>query len=797
MHSVLRLAWPWLSAAALTTLLGACGDGQGSSSSGNTSTTTSATTAPTVSLTASATSITSGQPLTLTWSSTNASSCIATGPWGGIEPLSGNSSQTPATAGVLDYTLTCNGALGSATQSVSVTVAPGSGGSVPPAAPAVTIAISSPTLVAGQSTVLTWSTSNATTCAASGAWNGVEGTSGSISVTPTVTGNLVYALNCSGPGGSTAGSVPLTVSTSSNTSPVVTIAVSPASIVVGQSATLSWSTSHVTSCTASATWVGPQNLSGTQVVMPAAAGNYPYTLNCTGASGSASNTGTLQVVNAYSLGGAVTGLAGTGLVLADTAGDTLPVAANGNFVFPARLATGTPYTVKVQAQPSGQSCTIANGSGTMGTSNISNVAVSCASASFIVGGSIAGLSGSGLVLQDNAGSNLSIATGANSFTFAAPLANGATYAVTILTQPTHQACLVAKGTGTVTGSNITNVVINCASQYAYVSNYGDKTLSQFIIASDGQLLPMATATVATDTGPAALALEASGKYAYAANQGSADVSQFAIGATGTLTAMSAATVPAGTYPSSIVADPSGKYVYVSNKGDGTLSQFSISTSGALTPLAAKTAAAGAQPFRIALTPDGKYAYVTNLQSTVSQYSLGATGGLSPLTTTQVNAGQWPLGLATDPASQHVYVTNSGQCLTCADGTISQYSIDASGNLTPLTTATISAGSWPIAITLAPSGKYAYVANSGDNTVSQYAIGSDGSLSPMTPATVPAGTRPASIRLDASGQYAYVVNAGDNTVSEYAVGSTGGLTPLSTATVTVGTAPSAMVIGSIR
>lgn len=41
-------------------------------------------------------------------------------------------------------------------------------------------------------------------------------------------------------------------------------------------------------------------------------------------------------------------------------------------------------------------------------------------------------------------------------------------------------------------------------------------------------------------------------------------------------------------------------------------------------------------------------------------------------------------------------------------------------------------------------EYAYVANYGGNTVSQYTIGAGGALTPMTPATVAAGSNPASI-----------------------------------------------------
>ena len=74
------------------------------------------------------------------------------------------------------------------------------------AAPSVTVSISvSPaTIVAGASATLTWSSTNATSCAASGSWSGSEATSGTLSVTPSANGSYSYTLTCTGAGGTTA-----------------------------------------------------------------------------------------------------------------------------------------------------------------------------------------------------------------------------------------------------------------------------------------------------------------------------------------------------------------------------------------------------------------------------------------------------------------------------------------------------------------------------------------------------------------------------------------------------------------
>jgi hypothetical protein len=80
-----------------------------------------------------------------------------------------------------------------------------------------------------------------------------------------------------------------------------------------------------------------------------------------------------------------------------------------------------------------------------------------------VGGTLVGLSGSGLVLQNNAGDDLAVTANSTSFSFATALATGAAYTVTVKTQPGNptQVCSVTNGAGTVGSTNITNIVIAC------------------------------------------------------------------------------------------------------------------------------------------------------------------------------------------------------------------------------------------------------------------------------------------------------------------------------------------------
>jgi hypothetical protein len=165
----------------------------------------------------------------------------------------------------------------------------------------------------------------------------------------------------------------------------------------------------------------------------------------------------------FTIGGTVTGLSGSGLVLQDNGGDSLPITASSTFTFTTPVTGTAKYAVTVLTQPisPNQICTVSNGSGTA-KANVSNVTVNCV-ASFTIGGNVSGIAGTGMVLQDNGGDDLTI-TGNGAFTFKTLLATGSAYAVTISKQPSKpaQTCNIVTGTGSGTATaNVTNVTINC------------------------------------------------------------------------------------------------------------------------------------------------------------------------------------------------------------------------------------------------------------------------------------------------------------------------------------------------
>jgi hypothetical protein len=90
----------------------------------------------------------------------------------------------------------------------------------------------------------------------------------------------------------------------------------------------------------------------------------------------------------FTLGGTVTGLVGSGLVLAyDSNVEMLPIAAAGSFVFTTPALSTSSYVVTVAAQPTApvQTCSVTNGTGNDPTNDVTNVHITCSAPALACG----------------------------------------------------------------------------------------------------------------------------------------------------------------------------------------------------------------------------------------------------------------------------------------------------------------------------------------------------------------------------------------------------------------------------
>lgn len=229
----------------------------------------------------------------------------------------------------------------------------------------------------------------------------------------------------------------------------------------------------------------------------------PVTQTCSLTNGSGTLSGadvtdvtvTCADVPTYAVGGTISGLNGT-IVLQNNGGDDLSRSADGPFAFATELVEGATYNVTILTEPTTQSCSVSNGSGTVGTANVTDVTVTCVDAvKYAVNVELSGLAaGESVTLQNNGADSL-VLTADGTTAFSNTLENGAAYAVTVSVQPASQECTVSGGSGTIAGADVT-VPVTCVDVATYAVGgmvsglVGDLTLllnggSDLVISADG------------------------------------------------------------------------------------------------------------------------------------------------------------------------------------------------------------------------------------------------------------------------------------------------------------------------
>lgn len=235
-------------------------------------------------------SVTVNQLVTLTWNSTTAP-CTSVDPsggvnWGGSNIIpSGSLPISETSAGTFTYSITCGTGSQTVHASTTVTVA---------APPPTTISANSMTAVINTPVSLTWNSSGAGVCTATGGdgsdgWTGTKNGSGMATVSAATTGTITYGINCNNMYAQTqvAYTAPSTTLAPAPT-PTATLASNKNTQVVGQSVTLTWNSQNSSSCMASGGggsdgWAGSLALSGSMQITESNVGTATYMLTCTGA----------------------------------------------------------------------------------------------------------------------------------------------------------------------------------------------------------------------------------------------------------------------------------------------------------------------------------------------------------------------------------------------------------------------------------------------------------------------------------------------------------------------------------
>ena len=232
---------------------------------------------------------------TLSWTTTNAAACSASGSWSGAQSTNSSQAYGSVAAGTYTYTLTCTNPSGSASDSVTVYVLP------PP-----TVSITAPaSLTAPASYTASWTSANASACSGSNRFSGLSGLSGSLNETSLPAGAYDYTVTCSNAAGVQAST---TVRTTVYAGATVDVKVDgydgPTIYRTGPySYSATWISTNATSCSGSSRLAGYTGVSGSRAEVSIPAGTtYDYTVTCQNAIGAAvSDTVRIIVVGAPSV----------------------------------------------------------------------------------------------------------------------------------------------------------------------------------------------------------------------------------------------------------------------------------------------------------------------------------------------------------------------------------------------------------------------------------------------------------------------------------------------------------------
>ena len=359
---------------------------------------------------------------------------------------------------------------------------------------------------------------------------------------------------------------------------------------------------------------------------------------------------------------------------------------------------------------------------------------------YTLGGTVAGLSGNGLILELNGGSELAIeANGA--FAFSGSLSSGTAYSINIKQQPAvrREICTVTSGSGMVGTIDINNVSVKCAIAVGFV----------YVVDPDSQI---AAYGITPGTGAPIPA----GRFAIPLSGGYTPLVQV------------------------LVAAPSGNYLYVLSQQPNQISTLAIeSNQGGLTQVNAPVAT-GAGSLHMVKSPNGSFLFVYNIQTnniqTVQSFTVdSATGTLTATGTVQLpntncTASVCPGGgdFAIRSDSKYLYVlTYDGVHNTTS---VTPYAIDpVTGGLTGGTAITFPTNAAGTSMSIDPLGRFLYVAKaiSPDGTpdgTSQSATVVSYILDPMTGAPAPGSSTvvvngASWMAPDPTGEYLYVVYSG--------------------------------------
>ncbi len=515
------------------------------------------------------------------------------------------------------------------------------------------------------------------------------------------------------------------------------------------------------------------------------------------------------VAAGYTIGGTVTGLGGSGLVLQDNLANNLSIGSNGSFAFLGTFATGTPYSVTVLSSPAGQNCGVTNGSGTVANANVTSIQVNCVSLLTVTATSLAKFAGNAnptltyTVTGFVNGETSAVLTGAPTLSTTATQSSPVgSYPITIsqgtLAAPSYYTMTFVNGAMQIYTPPPSLSVIG--NQFLYASNFYTDVVDGYSVNNGGGLITVPGSEFIAGQGGVGIAVDPLSRFVYVTDTTVDTISAYTINAgNGSLTPIAGSPFATpGIVPVSIAGEPQGKFLYA--QGLSGIEVFGIDQgSGALTLLNSPVPVGPAAQFDMAIAPNGKFLFSPNSNvgqggATVSSFAINPqTGALTPAPGSPYSAGSGADSVAVDPLGRFLYVGEGWNATT-----LFAFSIDqTTGALTPTPGSPFPAVEGR-GLVVDPLGRFLFISDEDNGQTSAYTIDqSSGAITVVAGSPFSGGGAGATI--DRTGNFLYVGNYGSNDsqgIDAFQINQiSGALTLLSGSPFPSGNSPFALALAS--
>jgi 6-phosphogluconolactonase len=465
----------------------------------------------------------------------------------------------------------------------------------------------------------------------------------------------------------------------------------------------------------------------------------------------------------FSVGGTVVGLEAVGLVLQNNGGPDLAISTSGSFAFPTQLVSGAPYSVTIKTQPSAgpaQVCSVTNGSGTVASSAVVDVTVTCVYRTFKF---LYATSGTADTVQ---GFSIDAANGSVAALPAPPIPTGREPSIAIAHPSGKFLSFSTRGGGV---------------DPPRVEVYAVDNVTGALTAAAGSPHDLGAVPVSAVVQPPVI--HASGGFGYVSMSGAENTLHGATfdATTGELTEIPGMPIATGSAVTGLVFDPTGGFAFMTTS-NGEVRSFLVNVpSGVLTPIGTFQTQ-GNNPLGAVLTPGGDHLLVPNfLSGTLMVFAVDKTAGtLTPLSMPPVStgpAGARPSRIVYDQRTNVFYVVN----VSPGPVGLAAFRFDpANGNVTPVGAPVATAGGVN-GVLLHRSGRFLFQYNSSTPSIQRFSLDpTTGAPTLLPDVTTLPGAANVALVLDASGKFLYATNQTAATLSSYAIDqTTGALTLVNT------------------